>query len=139
MTLQKRNAHGVIDVGESELVELAALADGEELGEDGGDLALDLRVVGDVVGGDDDLDVLGDDDGGLHKYIIVWPGDLVNRFPNCVEKSFGRFARRARDNDVDRALSPGVLTVRLREQDAGDAFRRIDERVLDGPRCELRP
>ena len=46
-------ADGVIDVGESELVELTALADGEELGEDGGDLALDLRVVGDVVGGDD--------------------------------------------------------------------------------------
>ena len=129
----------MIDVGDRELVELATLADGEELGEDGGDLALDLCVVGDVVGGDDDLNVLGNDDGGLHKYIIVWPGDLVNRFPNCIEKSFGRFARRARDDDVNRALPPGVLTVRLSEQDAWDALRRIDERVLNRPRCELRP
>ncbi|WP_160638420.1 hypothetical protein [Pseudoflavonifractor sp. 60] len=89
----------MIDVREGELVELAALADSKELGEDRGDLALDLPVAGDVVGGDNNLDILGNDDGGFHKDVVVWSGDLVNLFSNRIKQSFGGLSHRARDND----------------------------------------
>ena len=129
----------MIDIGACELVELAALADSEELSEDGGNLALDCFVIGDVIGDDSDLNILGNDDRGLYKDIVIGPGDLVDRLPNLVEKPFSGLARRTCDDDVNRALPPGVLAVRLSEQDTGDTLRSIDECVLDGPSRKLRP